>query len=56
MALIAALLVVIALVLALVDGWVPTRPSWLLDLAVILICVAVLIVMFAGGIPINIDS
>lgn len=56
MILVLIILVVTAIILALVDAWVPTRPSWLLNVAVILGFVALLIWMLTGADPITIDT
>lgn len=37
------ILLIVGIILALIDAFVPTRPSWLLNVAVILIALAVLL-------------
>lgn len=50
------LLLLAGLILAFVDAVVPVRPSWLLNLAVILGFIAVLLMIFTGEQTLHIDS
>lgn len=56
MILILIIMIVASLILTLVDAMVPTRPSWLLNAAVFIGFLAVLIWMFTGADPIQIDT